>query len=36
MRGRRGLMRNVRDKFITSMKVMVNIFDLEQGNTNVL
>lgn len=36
LQGRRGLMRNIRDKFITSMKVMVNIFDLEQGNTNVL
>jgi len=29
-------MRNVREKFITSVEVMVNIFDLKQGNINVL
>lgn len=36
MQDRRGLKWNVRDNFFTSMEVMVNIFDLEQGNINVL
>lgn len=36
LQDRRELMWNVWDKFITSIEVMVNIFELEQVNINVL